>query len=204
MAEPAYSITQPVAPSVPICPMMARMMSFAVTPVGSLPSTEMRKVFGLRLRQRLRGQHVLHFAGADAERQRAERAVGRGVRVAADDGHAGLGDAELRPDHVHDALLARVHVVELDAEVGAVLAQRGDLRGGDLVDDMQPAFNGGRDVVIHRGDGAVGPAHLAAGQAKALESLRGRDLVDQLQVDVEQRGLAFGLDDDVLLPDLFE
>ena len=46
MAEPAYSITQPVAPSVPILPMMARMMSFAVTPWGSLPSTAMRKVFG--------------------------------------------------------------------------------------------------------------------------------------------------------------
>ncbi len=46
MAEPAYSMTQPVAPSVPICPMMARMMSFAVTPVGSLPSTEMRNVLG--------------------------------------------------------------------------------------------------------------------------------------------------------------
>ena len=28
--------------------------------------------FGLRLQQRLRGQHVLDFAGADAERQRAE------------------------------------------------------------------------------------------------------------------------------------
>ncbi len=46
IAEPAYSITHPVAPSVPILPMMARMMSFAVTPSGSLPSTAMRKVFG--------------------------------------------------------------------------------------------------------------------------------------------------------------
>ncbi len=47
MAEPAYSMTQPVAPSVPILPMMARIMSLAVTPCGSLPSTEMRKVVGL-------------------------------------------------------------------------------------------------------------------------------------------------------------
>ena len=47
MAEPAYSMTQPVAPSVPILPMMARMMSLAVTPWGSLPSTAMRKVLGL-------------------------------------------------------------------------------------------------------------------------------------------------------------
>src|ERR1035441_9303870 len=32
MAEPAYSTTQPVAPSVPICPMIERIMSLAVTP----------------------------------------------------------------------------------------------------------------------------------------------------------------------------
>jgi hypothetical protein len=29
--------------------------------------------------QRLRGHHMLHFGGADAERERAERAMGRGV-----------------------------------------------------------------------------------------------------------------------------
>ena len=44
----------------------------------------------LALQQALRGQHVLHFAGADAEGQRAERAVRRRVAVAADHGHAGL------------------------------------------------------------------------------------------------------------------
>ena len=47
MAEPAYSMTWPVAPSVPMRPMMSRMMSLAVTPVGSSPSTVMRKVLGL-------------------------------------------------------------------------------------------------------------------------------------------------------------
>ncbi len=76
----------------------------------------------------------------------------RGVRVAADDGHARLGDAEFGADDVHDALLARVDVVKLDAEVGAVLAQRGDLRGGDLVDDVEAALDGGGHVVIHGRD----------------------------------------------------
>ena len=140
IAEPAYSTTQPVAPSVPILPMMARMMSLAVTPARQLALDGDAEGLGLRLRQRLRGQHVLHFAGADAEGQRAECAVGRGVRVAADDGHARLGDAELGADDVHDALVGRVHVVELDAELGAVLAQRGDLRGRDLIDDVEPAL----------------------------------------------------------------
>jgi hypothetical protein len=147
---------------------------------------------GLGLRQGLRGQHVLDFAGADAEGERAECAVGAGVRVAADDGHAGLGDAELGADDVDDALVARVDVVELDAEVGAVLAQRGDLRGGDLVDDVEAAFDGGGDVVVDGGDGAIGAADLAAGEAQAFKGLRRGDLVEQLQVDVEERGLALG------------
>ena len=56
------------------------------------------------LHEALRGQHVLDLARADAEGERAERAVRRRVAVAADDRHARLGDAELRPDDVDDAL----------------------------------------------------------------------------------------------------
>ncbi|MNT52161.1 hypothetical protein D3C72_1891720 [compost metagenome] len=65
---------------------------------------------GLSLQQALRGQHVADFAGADAEGQRPERAVGGGVAVAADDGHAGLGEALFRCDHVEDAAVVRGHV----------------------------------------------------------------------------------------------
>jgi hypothetical protein len=39
MAEPRYSMTWPSPPPVPISPMIARMMSLAVTPSGSSPST---------------------------------------------------------------------------------------------------------------------------------------------------------------------
>ena len=41
-------MTWPVPPAVPISPMMARMMSLAVTPAGSLPSTVTRMFFALR------------------------------------------------------------------------------------------------------------------------------------------------------------
>jgi hypothetical protein len=50
---------------------------------------------------------MLDLRGADAEGQRAEGAVGRGVAVAADDGHAGQGEALLRADDVDDALADR-------------------------------------------------------------------------------------------------
>ena len=83
--------------------MMARITSLPVTPSGRLPSTRHAHVLGRLLDQRLGGEHVLDLRGADAEGQRAERAVRRGVAVAAHDGHARQGQALLGADHVHDA-----------------------------------------------------------------------------------------------------
>ncbi len=42
IAEPAYSMTCPVPPAVPIAPITARTRSFAVTPNPRAPSTVMR------------------------------------------------------------------------------------------------------------------------------------------------------------------
>ncbi len=63
---------------------------------------------GAREGEALGGEHVAHLARADPEGDGAEGAVGRGVAVAAGDGHPRLGQAELGPDHMHDALLPRV------------------------------------------------------------------------------------------------
>ena len=50
IASPRYSMTWPWPPPVPIFAMMARMMSFAVTPFGSSPFTLIAIVLnGLRL-----------------------------------------------------------------------------------------------------------------------------------------------------------
>ena len=94
--------------------------------------------FRLVLQQALRRQHVLHFAGADAERQRAESAVRGRVAIAANHGHAGLRQALLGTDDVHDALLV---AVQADSSGCRTRVQFGfklrDLRGRDLVDDRQ-------------------------------------------------------------------
>jgi hypothetical protein len=58
--------------------------------------------------------------------------------------------------------------------------------------------------VVHGGDASIGTANFAAGQAQAFKGLRRGDFVEQLQVDVEERWLACGLDDYVLFPDFFE
>ena len=48
----------------------------------------------------------------------------------------------------------------------------------------------GSDVVIHRRERQLGPADAPSGEAEPLEGLRRGDLVDQVQVDKEEVGLA--------------
>ena len=146
--------------------------------------------------QALRGEHVLDLGGADAPRERAERAVRAGVRVAAHDGHAGQRRAGLRTDHVHDAL-ARVEEREvgLRAERADVRVERLDLRARDRVlDALGPVAR--RRVVVGRRDDRRGAPRLAAGEAQPLVRLRARHLVHQVAVDVDQRGaVGLGADD---------
>ncbi len=175
-----------------------------------------RHRLGPDLRQRLGGQHVLHLAGADAEGQRAERAVGRGMRVAAHDRQARLGQPELRADDVHDALVGVAHRVQPDAELRAVLPQRLDLGAGHRVGEwaaraVEGGWGGGRDagtgdpggrhVVVFGGDGQVGAPHLAAGRPQPVERLRAGHLVQQVKVDIEQVGLALRAAHHVGVPD---
>ena len=169
--------------------------------VGQFALDRDRHGLGAGQRQRLGGQHVLDLAGADAERQRAEGAVGGGVGVTADDGGAGLGQAQLRAHDVHDALLDVAQRVQPYAELGAVLAQRLQLGAGDRVRDRLVDVEG-RGVVVLGRDGEVEAAHLAAGLPQAVEGLGAGHLVQQVQIDEEEVGLALGAPDDVVVPDL--
>ena len=146
--------------------MSARIRSLAVTPSGSAPSTVTAIVFGRACGSVWVASTCSTSTGADAERERAERAVRRGVRVAADDVMPGLGQAELRADDVHDALLDVAERVQPDAELRGVLAQRLHLGAGDRVGDRLVDVEG-RDVVVLGGEGEVGAAHAATGRAAA-------------------------------------
>ena len=165
------------------------MTSLALTPGGSTPSTLTAMVLNGLQRQRLGGEHVLDLRGADAHGDRAERAVRGGVTVAAHDGHARLGQAELRPDDVHDALFDVAHRVQPDAELLAVAPQRLDLGARDRVGDRLVDVDR-RHVVVLGGDREIGSAHRAAGEPQTVEGLRAGDLVDEVQIDVDEVGLA--------------
>ena len=156
---------------------------------------------GFGHQQRLRGQHMLDIGGADAEGDRAEGAMGRGVGIAADDGLARQGPALLRPDDVDDALADIAHRQIFDAEIACIGLQSRDLgRGFGIGDALGPV--GGRHIVVRHGQGQIRAAHRAAGQPEALEGLRARHLMDEMAVDIEHRGFPRRGMDQMGVPDL--
>ena len=111
----------------------------------------------------------------------------------------GLRVALLGTDHVHDALAGRAHGVERDAELLGVGGSACIWRA--LISSVTGPVGRGH-VVVHRGDGEVGPADGAAVHAEASNACGLVDLVHEVQVDVEEVGLAVGAMDDVAFPDL--
>ena len=110
----------------------------AVVPLGNRAVDADAHVLGHAVDQRLRGQHVLDLGGADAEAERAERAVGGRVAVAADDHHARPDHPVLRGDDVLDALQRVVGVEQRDAvPVAVVLEVAGLQRRGRIGDDAE-------------------------------------------------------------------
>jgi hypothetical protein len=170
------------------------MKSFAVVPNGGLPLT-------VTLDQRLGCHHVLNFGRADAEREAAERAMGRRVAVAADHGHTRLGQALLWPNDVDNALADIVDAVIGHAEIFDVLFQRLDLDARFVVLNATRPVDG-RHVVIGDGQCFVRTSEATAGSAKALKRLGAGHFVDQMQVDINQAGAVFLGCNQVVLPNL--
>src|SRR3954471_15164984 len=102
---------------------------------------------------------------------------------------------------MYDALVGRIQIEELNAEVTSVLEQRAHLPGRELISDRKPPVSRG-NVMVHRRHGQLWPPHSSPGEAQPFESLRGRDFVDQMKVHIEQGGTAPALLYDVSIPDL--
>src|SRR5215471_4645686 len=107
---------------------------------------------GLALPQRVRHQHMGDLGGADAEGVSTERAMGRGMAVAAYDQQAGQGEALFGTDHVHDSL-ARIRKPKQGyAMLGGVFLERAHhARDLGIVDDAPRAAR--RDVMIGDSEG---------------------------------------------------
>ena len=147
MAGPVYSNSARCRRRSPIFAMRARMMSLAVDAGGEAALHADLERLRLALEQALRGEDMLDLARADPEGEGAEGPVGGRVAVAADDGHARLGQPQLRPDDVDDPLAVRAEAEERDAELRGVAPELLDLEGGLRVDDRQVPRRGGRRVI---------------------------------------------------------
>src|SRR6266700_1737305 len=108
----------------------------------------------IALHKALGREHVLHFAGANSESERAKCSVRGSVAVAADNRLAGLRNTKLWADNVHDSLILAVHVEQSDAGFLAILFERVELRLGILVDDGKRAIFCG-DRMVHDGERQV-------------------------------------------------
>ena len=158
---------------------------------------------GLRLHEALCGKHVLDFARADAEGERAECAVRAGVAVAANNRHPRLRQSQLRADDVNDALLWRVNVEERNAELAAILAKRLNLFRRDRVADGKTAIRR-RHIMIRRRHRQIRSPHAATCFPQSVERLRRRDFVNEMQINVEKRRRTIARAGDVVVPEFIE
>ena len=158
----------------------------------------------LGLAQGLGRQHMLDLRGADALSQRPEGAVCGGVGIAADDGHPRLGAALLGPDHVDDAVALIAHGEELDAMVGDVARQGGELQARLGVGDRShpPALADRWHIVVGHRQGELRPPHRPARSAEPGERLRRRHFMNEVQVYVDDRLAALAGPHQVRVPDL--
>ena len=170
-----------------------------MTPAASSPSTRIAIVCGLAPRQRLRGEHVLDLAGADAERQRPEGAVRGGVRVAAHDGDARRVSPLSGPITCTMPALVRRCRMRRSRGPRAVGHQGVDLRRATARSAMRQRPIGGGDAVVHGRQLSSGPPDPAPAARRRLERLRRGDLVDAMEVDEQEVGRCRLLtgDDDV-------
>ena len=142
---------------------------------------------------------MLHLRGADAEGQRPQGAIGGGVRVTTDDGHAGQRSAFLRPDDVDDAVTRVADPEVRDLPLVDIVFERIQLHARDGIADDGLVV--GRNIVIeHRQVGIQAPG-FAAGQLQTLEGLRRGDFVDQVAIDVKQGGPVVVSANDVGVPE---
>jgi hypothetical protein len=144
---------------------------------------------------------MLDFAGANTERQRPEGPVGGSVAVAANDGLPRLRNAQLGPDDVHDALMLAVHVKKPHTGFTAIFLERLKLQACVRVDDGESAV-GRRDGVVHHREGEIRAADFASLSSEAGERLRRSAFVDEVAVDIDQRGLPWLFVDNVTVPNL--
>src|SRR5215467_2339231 len=144
--------------------------------------------------------------GDDAQRhvlgghKRAEASHGAGVAVGNRVRRARQHHAQLRRDHVRNALLRVVDVEKPDAVAPAAFAHRLEKGRARRVGGVVAAGLGGDGVVLH-GEGQIRPAHAPV---LLLQLLEGVQLVQHVPIDIDEVAAIGAPPHQVRLPDLVE
>ena len=144
---------------------------------------------------------MAELRGADAEGERAQAAMGRGVAVAADQRRARQGQALLRPDDMDDAVAVLADVEQAHARLGGVGAQAAQQRRTRR-EGLLGAAGPGRDGVVGRGRHQARLGQRIALVHHLAQRPCARQVVQQDAIDVQQHEAAAQVGDDVAVPDL--
>ena len=168
---------------------------------------------GLLLENALRGQHLSHLTRAYAKGDCSHGAMGRGVRIAADDGHSGQRQPLLGSYDMHYAVVLEAHVEECYACFCTVAAQgvylgyragtHAALEGGSGIIAVWCGELAG-SVVVGHGKGLLRPEYVDAFLAQGVEGLWRCHLMEVETVDVELGGAVIDALDDMGIPYLVE
>ncbi len=130
-------------------------------------------------------KNMRNFGRADAERNRSQRPMGRGMTVPAGDHQTRQGQTKLGSDHMHDPLFGIVHVKILHASCCGALAKlwreaRTDLGRGSM------APRRCRDRMIRHGKGQVRRTHRQPPLFDLSQRLTTGEIVKEVSVDMQK------------------
>src|ERR1700690_4352691 len=132
---------------------------------------------------------MFHFTGANAERQRSESAMRGGVAIAANNRAAGLRDPQFGSNYMYDALVLAVQVEQVDPKLFTVLRQHLKLNGCVRVEHRERSVLG-RNGMVHHRESQLWLTHLAPGCLQSCKCLRRGGFVDQVPVNINERGMS--------------
>src|SRR3954469_24498554 len=128
------------------------------------------------------------------------------MRIGGGDYHAGLHEAEVGTDDMHDALASWItHADKRYFEIAGVAFELFDHIADFGILDARKSAGAiqRRQVMIRYRDLFQRPAHRTLIEPQLVECVE-RSLMHEVAVDVNQRFAVFSLGDDVAVPDLVE
>src|SRR5216683_1003150 len=143
---------------------------------------------------------MLGLRRADAEGERTESPVSRGVAIAAYQRQSWKREALLRADDVANTLALVELAIIFQSEQLRVLRQIGNLRGAPGIWIGHRAV-GGRHVVVDHQERLARRVDLEAREPQCRKRLRTIDFVGDVAIDVNQTGAVRLLVDQVVIPD---